>query len=101
MAFGMHIGLGTHQNVLTGAKMHIITFGLMTPIASKCYSITAQIIANHSSLLQSQVNVSMTVRLLHRFVRHSWHPKAQIMFLNHRKKVNSYQTTSAEDLNCS
>ena len=41
----------------------------------------------------------MTVRLLHRFVRHSWHPKAQKMFLNHEKNVNSYRTVSAEDWN--
>ena len=58
-----------------------------TPIVSKWYSNTAQIIANHFSLLQSQGNVSIIVRLLHGFVRQSWHLTAQIMFLNHRKNV--------------
>ena len=67
-----------------------------TPIVSKWYSNTADIIADHFSLLQSQGNVPMMVRLLHRFVRQSWHPTAQKIFLNHRKKVKSYQTTCAQ-----
>ena len=54
----------------------------------QCYS------AKHCSLLQRQVNVSMTVRLLHRFVRQSWHPTALMLdtdlpkLTNHRKKDN-------------
>ena len=57
-----------------------------TPVVSKWYSNTAQIIANHCSLQQSQVNVSMTVRLLHRFGRQSWHPRALMLDMNLRKR---------------
>ena len=55
------------------------------PIVSKWYWNTARIIANHFSLLQSRGNVSMTVRLLHRFVRESWHPTALMVDTDLRK----------------